>query len=160
MTAEVKNQEDVDCFNSTTQHIENVKKYMQNVITLLQKRAGDHDKSKLQDPEFDLFAKYTPELEELTYGSEEYDKCKSKLAPALEHHYAKNRHHPEHFKEGMRDMNLIDIVEMFVDWYCASKRHNNGNIRKSIEYNQQRFGFSDDLAQIFYNTIESLDISE
>jgi len=159
MTTEVKNQEDVDCFNSTAKHIEFVKRYMQKVLSLLQQRAGAHDKSKLKEPEFELFAKYTPELAGLTYGSDEYKECISKLAPALEHHYAKNRHHPEHFKNGIRDMNLIDIIEMFVDWYCAAMRHNNGNIRRSIEYNQERFDFSDDITKIFYNTIEILDIS-
>jgi hypothetical protein len=54
-------------------------------------------------------------------------------------------------------MNLVDIMEMFVDWYCASKRHADGNIRKSIDINKERYKFSDDLAQIFVNSIELLD---
>lgn len=52
----------------------------------------------------------------------------------------------------MRDMNLADLVECLIDWYSASKRHATGDIVKSIEINQQRYGYSDDLKQIFLNT--------
>jgi len=157
MLAIVKNSKDVHCFNGTTEHIENVKSYMQRVITVLQKRASEHDKSKLKDPEFESFSKFMAMLPTLTYGSEEYDQNMKELEPALIHHYANNRHHPEHFKNGIKDMNLIDIIEMFVDWYCATKKHNDGNIRKSLEINQKRFKISNELIQIMTNTIETFD---
>ena len=32
----------------------------------------------------------------LTYGSDEYKACLTEMKPALDHHYAANRHHPEH----------------------------------------------------------------
>jgi len=44
------------------------------------------------------------------------------MKPALEHHYALYRHHPEHFQNGIDDMNLIDLVEMFADWKASSER--------------------------------------
>jgi len=72
---------------------------------------------------------------------------------ALGHHYAKNRHHPEHFARGTKDMNLIDLIEMFCDWKAATMRHNDGNLEKSIEKNQTRFGMSEELTEIFKNTI-------
>ena len=50
-------------------------------------------------------------------------------------------------------MNLLDIIEMLCDWKAATKRHNNGNIIKSIEQNQKRFRYSNELKQIFLNTI-------
>jgi len=50
------------------------------------------------------------------------------------------------------------VIEMFVDWYCAGKRHNTGNIRHSIEKNKARFGFDEELEQLFINTIDILDI--
>jgi hypothetical protein len=37
------------------------------------------------------------------------------MAPALKHHYENNRHHPEHFKNNIDDMNLIDLIEMLCD---------------------------------------------
>lgn len=49
-------------------------------------------------------------------------------------------------------MNLVDIIEMFCDWKAASERQLNGNILKSIETNQDRFGYSRDLGKIMENT--------
>jgi hypothetical protein len=115
-----------------------------------------HDASKLESPEAEIFEEYTPKLSGLTYGSPEYMAMLEKIKPALDHHYAKNMHHPENHKNGIRDMSLIDIIEMFCDWKAATLRHADGNIRKSIEVNQQRFGYSDDLKQIFINTIPYL----
>jgi len=46
--------------------------------------------------------------------------------------------------------------EMFFDWKAATERHNDGNIFKSIKINQDRFKYSDQLADIFTNTAERL----
>ena len=78
------------------------------------------------------------------------------MKPALEHHYAKNRHHPEHHKNGINDMNLIDLIEMFCDWKASSERQNDGNILKSIEINGKRFHMSPQLIEIFENTTKDL----
>ena len=51
-------------------------------------------------------------------------------------------------------MNLMQLVEMICDWYAASQRHEDGDIYKSIEINQERFGYSDELKSIFIRTIE------
>jgi len=75
---------------------------------------------------------------------------------ALDHHYENNRHHPDHFKNGIQDMNLVDLIEMICDWKAATLRHNNGNIFKSIEISQERFKFSDEIKQILLNTAELL----
>ena len=53
-------------------------------------------------------------------------------------------------------MNLFDLIEMLVDWKAASERHNNGNIRKSIEINGNRFNMSPQLIRIFENTVKDL----
>lgn len=88
----------------------------------------------------------------LTYGSDEYKKCLQAIKPALDHHYANNSHHPEHYKQGIDDMDLLDLVEMLADWKAASERHNDGNILKSIEINGKRFEMSPQLIRIFENT--------
>jgi hypothetical protein len=49
-------------------------------------------------------------------------------------------------------MTLVDLVEMFADWYAASKRHDNGDILKSIELNKKRFQLGDPLTNILKNT--------
>jgi len=40
-------------------------------------------------------------------------------------------------------MQEIDKLEMIADWQAAVSRHKDGNILKSIEINQKRFGYSD-----------------
>lgn len=54
----------------------------------------------------------------------------------------------------IRGMNLLDIVEMLCDWKAAGLRTDPpGDIRRSIEINQERFGYSDELRQILLNTL-------
>lgn len=54
------------------------------------------------------------------------------------------------------EMNLLDIIEMLVDWDAASMRHANGDIFKSIEINQQRFNYTDETKAILINTAKLL----
>ena len=53
-------------------------------------------------------------------------------------------------------MNLMQLIEMMCDWYASSQRHKNGDIFKSIEQNQQRFGYSDEVKTILKNTAKWL----
>jgi hypothetical protein len=140
----------------TTNHIERVGLLLDIVIADINGRKYRHDKSKLEEPEKSVFDEVTPKLKSLTYGSEEYNEQLKKMGTALEHHYTHNRHHPEHFINGIPDMNLIDIIEMLCDWKAASERHTNGNIYNSIEYNTKRFNISKQLIQIFNNTAKSM----
>lgn len=137
-------------------HIAIVDNFIQKFISELRLRGINHDKSKNQHPELEAFAFIGSELKELEYGSDEYKKSLERLGPALEHHYANNRHHPEHFKNGIDDFDLVDLIEMFCDWKAASIRHNTGNIRKSIEINAGRFNISEQLVKILENSIKYL----
>ena len=140
----------------TLKHIRTVRWFIIKVIFDLLKRAFLHDKTKLQKREKKGFDEYTPKLAHCTYGSEEYNQYLKELKPYLDHHYAHNRHHPEHFDFGIRGMNLVDLIEMFCDWYAATKRHKDGDILKSIEINKKRFDYSSDLKVIFENTYRDL----
>lgn len=115
-------------------------------------RAAIHDNSKLQSPEKELFDIYTPKLKDSTYGSDEYKAFLSELKVGLDHHYAKNSHHPEHYEKGINGMNLFDLIEMFFDWKAAGERHADGNIYKSIDINQDRFKLSQQVKDILTNT--------
>ena len=140
----------------TFRHIERVRNLLNVCVNDLIKRGELHDQTKLASPEVELFTEYTPKLATCTYGSEEYSSYLMAIKPALDHHYANNRHHPEHHKNGINDMNLLDIVEMLCDWKAASERHNDGNIRKSIEINANRFNLSPQLVSILENTADIL----
>ena len=141
----------------TFRHIERVRNLLNKVIVDLLKRGEKHDQSKLESPEVELFTEYTDKLKNTDYGSDEYNQYKKEMQVALDHHYANNRHHPEHYKNGIEDMTLIDLVEMLLDWKAASERHNTGNILKSIEINGARFHMSPQLVRIFENTAKDLD---
>lgn len=142
----------------TCLHIQAVQRILFRMAREILHRAEVHDQSKLGSPEVEAFTEHTTALAKSTYGSPEYKERCEAMRPALEHHYGHNRHHPEHFKEGVNEMNLVDLIEMLCDWKAASMRHNDGNIRRSIEINADRFGLSPQLVRIFENTVELLDV--
>ena len=143
-----------DSRKPTQAHRRMVRKLILRVIWLLFKRALAHDRSKLSPEEKPGFDEYTPKLAGMTYGSDEYKQCLASLGETLKVHYSRNRHHPEFYPQGVKDMDLVDVVEMFCDWLAATKRHNDGNIFRSIENNEGRFGLGEILASIFRNTAE------
>lgn len=139
---------------ATRQHIALVRSLLEKVIDDLVRRQREHDQSKLVSPEVEVFDEMTPKLAACTYGSDEYKGFLAAMKPALDHHYAANPgHHPEGNPEGIKGMSLVDILEMLIDWKAATTRHNDGCIRLSIEINQKRFGYGDELKRIFLNTL-------
>lgn len=143
-----------DWREATKEHIAEVYRRTTWLWMKLMLRGHDHDKSKLEDPEAEIFAQVTSKLAGLTYGSAEYKAALEEMGPALEHHYANNRHHPEYFGDkGIEGMTLIDLAEMLCDWKAATLRHDDGDIMESLRLNQERFKISSQLQQILMNTI-------
>lgn len=166
----------------TRKHIDRVQSLIFEFVKMLKFRAWDHDNSKLKSPEKEIFDEYTPKLKGSTYGSDEYKEFLKGMGAALEHHYKKNRHHPEHFKYiecngcftrydkdyngfckicgygqftdrfDIAEMTLLDLIEMLCDWKAATERHADGDINKSLEINQKRFGIDNQLQHILENT--------
>ena len=122
----------------------------------LMARAQRHDESKLHEPEkskFDVVGTQK-HLGRIEYGSKEYQDSLVALGDALKHHYDNNDHHPQHFDNGIDGMNLLQLVEMYLDWCAAVKRNKNGDIRNSIELNRKKFGMTEQLYRIFMNTVD------
>ena len=141
----------------TLRHIKRVSELLGEAAIELIKRGNRHDNSKLLLPEKDLFDEYTPKLKNTTYGSKEYKEFLKGLEVALDHHYANNSHHPEHYENGLSGFDLFDLIEMFFDWKAATERHSDGDIMKSIDINKERFKMSDQLCDIFRNTAKRLE---
>jgi len=137
----------------TWKHINLVMKLLASAQIELMRRQFTHDRSKLVPPEVSMFTEFTPKLKGSTYGSEEYKGYLRDMGEALNHHYLHNRHHPEFFEDGLKGMNLFDVLEMLIDWSAATRRHDDGDIFKSLEINRERFGIDDQLWQILYNTV-------
>lgn len=141
----------------TLAHIDMVRALIFKIVKLLLDRSLTHDISKLSPPEVNIFSQYIDQLGQHKYGSDEYFNCQKLMSDALEHHYANNRHHPQHFPNGINDMNLVDVIEMFCDWKAASSRDPQMDIAQSLEINQRRFDISPQLLQIFVNSLNLLD---
>lgn len=140
----------------TQKHILTVGAYIHKFVKALLDRADKHDASKLEEPEAEIFEVFTPRLKGCTYGSPEYKAMMVEMKVAIDHHQANNRHHPEFHKDGIKGMSLIDLVEMLMDWKAATLRHADGDIRKSIEINYKRFGYSEEMKAILLNTVEEM----
>ena len=136
----------------TQEHIKQVRRLLAAVGDELFICASRHDQSKLIEPEVSTFDEFTPKLKATTYGSDEYKEFLEAMGPALDHHYKFNSHHPEHYTEGINGMDLIGIIEMLADWKAATLRHDDGNLSRSIEINQERFGYDDSFKAILQNT--------
>lgn len=138
----------------TLLHIRRVGELLARPITELVERIAKHDASKLQDPERAMFDEFTPRLRDSTFGSAEYKGFLRDMGPALLHHYEHNRHHPEHHPDGVTGMTLVDLIEMLADWRAATERHADGDLRRSIGINAERFGVEPQLLAVILNTAE------
>lgn len=136
----------------TIEHALRVRLLLTPLIDELDDRSRVHDASKTQPPELAIFDEFTPKLKHSTYGSDEYKGFLEAMGEGLAHHYQVNRHHPEHFEDGVNDMTLVDLVEMLADWKAATERHEDGSLARSLEIQQGRFGISDQLLRILWNT--------
>ena len=152
-------QDDLPPYDSrpaTREHISLVRRYLFRVQDDLDTRAARHDRSKLESPEVEVFDEFTPKLKGSTYGSPEYATFLEGMGEGLRHHYAVNDHHPEHFEGGIGEMNLLQLTEMLCDWLAATKRHADGDIRRSIEQNAERFGYGEEIRRLLLNTLPFL----
>ena len=138
------------------EHIRNVQIYIGDVVSELYSRILYHDITKYSDKELALVANKA-KLDSLPYMSDEYKAALESVQDALRHHYRNNRHHPEFWKDGIRDMTLIDLIEMLADWKAASQSTTGGNVLESISKNRERFEISPELEKILMNTVVYLD---
>lgn len=164
----IKEHKDIFCYDDYTEVIlinsikyldsfkksERVSLILEYLAKELELRGDLHDKSKLEEPELEAFAKVNHKAKDTVYDSEEYKKnLQTVLKKALEHHYSENSHHPEYYGEkGVKGMDLIDIIEMIADWKASTFKYKEGDILKGIEINQSRFKYSDGLKSIFITT--------
>jgi hypothetical protein len=139
---------------ATLFHSQRVGELMVQVVKEALDRSTCHDRSKTETPEVDVFDDFTPKLKTSTYGSDEYKGFLEAMGEGLKHHYEVNRHHPEHFDNGVNDMTLVDLIEMLADWKAATERHDDGDLAKSLEIQRERFGLSDQLVAILRNTAQ------
>lgn len=143
--------------NIILEHKDRLSKYLSKFIISLVERSVIHDNSKFDPIEFEPYAYAVEEFKKHPFGTEGYDKIKESLGEAVTHHYANNRHHPEHFETGINEMDLVDLLEMLADWKAASQNQTNGSqdLMKSISIQTEKYGISPQLRQILINTAKN-----
>lgn len=142
----------------TLKHISRVRELLGQFAIELIKRGDRHDKSKF-DPEELIPLQEMQDLVDregqAAYGSDEYKRRLDILKPMLDHHYANNSHHPEHYGEkGINGMTLFDVAEMSQDWIAASER--GGETVINLTSSQKRFNIDAQLMDILRNTYDEL----
>ena len=90
------------------------------------------------------------------YGSKEYQECIDAVKPAVDHHYANNRHHTSFHGGTIDGMNLVDIIEMVCDWKAAVRRSPDKNLEDTLEYSFDKYGIGDQMQKIIVTTLEDL----
>ena len=165
----------MDSTTSTENHIKAINRIGGKFILKIAERLIKHDASKLAEPEVSLLKEISPpprnygdgwgqsgQGHSIATGGLKLEKDKKlerddKKSKFLDHHYRTNRHHPEHFEQGVDGMTLVDIIEMYLDWCASTLRTDDGNIYRSIQHNENRFGLSPQLVRIFMNTAIDMD---
>mgnify|MGYP007083496334 CR=1 FL=1 len=143
-----------DCTADVMEHKRKVEYWARDFVHWLEGRIRQHDNSKLMPPEKAVFDEYTPKLKELVFGSDEYKAALVGMGEGLKHHYEINRHHPEHYENGINGMTLVDLVEMFCDWLAAAEK---AQRPIDIDYVTKRFNLSPQLVDILVNTMRETD---
>lgn len=108
-----------------------------------------HDNSKFGWEETRYFA-LAKDARHLKYGSPEYAAQTEMLRPGIELHYKNNSHHPQYHANGIKDMSILDKIEMIADWRAAGKRNKGGNLLDSIAKNQERFDYNVETLELFH----------
>ena len=123
-----------------------MKEGLTKITQNLTNRAEVHDRSKMEDDEFEGFTAFNRIHPDLEYGSEEYKESFESIRPyteeSIKKHQSRNSHHPEYHTD-VRSMGWIDIIEMVCDWYAASQTYSsNGSFQKSVDICKNKYNFS------------------
>ena len=95
---------------SIEEHRSEVEDILSDLAYSLEERGSVHDESKLLDPEWSLLLQIP--------ASGNYQ---DSLSRTLKEHWKHNRHHMEHFQNGIWEMDLLDILEMLADWTAHAR---------------------------------------
>ena len=133
-------------------HKKSVRKKLMFIASEITKRAVSHDDSKLQTPELEWLIQMDKEPK-YQYGTPEYFDKMRRWEKFFKHHYKNNRHHPDHFSNGVSDMTIVDLCEYVSDIISYyDELHPEGAI-KTIAAQAERFKLDDQLVQILKNTL-------
>lgn len=137
-------------------HVSEVRENLQEIVGDLERRGIAHDRTKFDDPEFSTFVATRPEFKKANYGTPEYEAVCKAAKVGVDHHYKHNRHHTAHHPNGIRDMNLMDLLEMLADWKAAARRSPDLTFHGSLPRAFKKYKIDKTLQELFINTVDYL----
>ena len=148
----VKDPRGLATIESILNHKKSVKEKLLFLARELEKRAINHDNSKLQYPELDWLIQMDKEGR-VKYGSKEYFDKMNRWKIFFDHHYKNNKHHPEHFRDNIDGMNLVDLIELFCDIQSYVVEPHVDKALDIFNNYDKRFHIDEQLLQILKNTM-------
>lgn len=148
---------------SYSRHRDYVRLALTLVHQAIERRAIEHDASKMLDDEFAGFARINAIAREHKFGSPEYAESMKREKATIDLHFSRNSHHPERPKlmgeaaereRGLPDdstywgahaaarMTFLDVIEMVCDWWGARLGYNDSRMTwpESVEMNLKSKG--------------------
>lgn len=143
---------------SYSRHRDFVRLALTLVQQAVERRAIEHDASKMLDDEFAGFARINAVARTQKFGSEEYKASMDVERATIDLHFSRNSHHPERptllgegaeqarglpddftywsARDGAR-MTFLDVIEMVCDWWGARLGYADNRMtwRESVEMN-------------------------
>lgn len=148
---------------STMQFIREHRNFVQEkllkIVRELFNRAEDHDKSKLKEPELSGWLAMDKEPR-YKYGTPEYFDKRERYKWVFEEHYKHNRHHPEYWKGFFNEMDLVDFLEMIIDWCSYKENISMDEMIQIVTENCERFNFPPLMKDLAINTLKNYITSE
>lgn len=148
---------------SYSRHRDFVRLALTHVQQAIERRAIEHDASKMLDDEFAGFARINAAARTCKFGTPEYKASMDGERETIDLHFKRNSHHPERpvllgdaaehdrglpddytywsARDGAR-MTFLDVIEMVCDWWGARLGYADSRMtwRESIEMNLKHKG--------------------
>lgn len=119
----------------TLAHIARVQECLRELTILLTQRGERHDASKLVEPERSGFIATLPRMKATPYGTPAYTALLDELRPTIQHHYAANDHHPEHYPTPTSDAIAVmrqDVIDIQQPGFNGAHKRATERLRQQI----------------------------
>jgi hypothetical protein len=148
---------------SYSRHRDYVRLALTRIVHEMERRAIEHDASKMLDDEFAGFARINAIARVHKFGSPEYKAAMQQERQTIDLHFSRNSHHPERPKlmgaaaerervlpddatywsaHSAASMTFLDIIEMVCDWWGARRGYDDSRMTwpESVKINLESKG--------------------
>lgn len=145
----------VTCTDYLYEHRALVHDKLATVSREINTRARRHDQSSLSGTELRIYKEHFDELQKYPIFDPRRDIVLSKMRVAIAYHHEANDHHPEHFTNGIDDMNLLQLMEFVADVMSQSEQ-NGIDVYEILPLLKDQYDISNQLYQVILNTVAEI----